>query len=175
VQRLKAEGCEPIFTDQVTGTKSSRPGWDKCLATLKRGDTLMVTKLDRIGRSLINVVDVVTALHERGVQIRCLDQGEIDTTSPTGDLVFKIMAALAEWEAAMARERTREGLEAAKVRHGGTLPVRGPSIKRSQIESAEHLARTTDWSSARIAESIGVSRATLYRHVDIARLRAATH
>ena len=86
---------------------ASRPGWDDCLAALKPGDTLYVTKLDRIGRSLVNLVDVVTTLAARGVGIRSLDQGDIDTTTPHGKLLFQIMAALAEWEAAITRERTR--------------------------------------------------------------------
>jgi DNA invertase Pin-like site-specific DNA recombinase len=104
------------------------------------------------------------------VQLRCLDQ-PIDTTTPNGKLLFHIMAAMAEWEATMARERTLEGLAAAKERHGGMLPVRGPSISPDKIETARELATVTDMSAARIAEVIGVSRATLYRHVDLAQLR----
>ncbi len=165
--RLVAAGCERIYRDEVTGTKASRPGWDACLASLQPGDTLIVTKLDRIGRSLINLVDVVTTLAVRGVGIRSLDQGDIDTTTPHGKLLFQIMAALAEWEAAITRERTIEGLEAARERHGGTLPVRGPSVTPDQLNTAKLLARTTDMSAQRIAEVIGVSRATLYRHLDV--------
>ena len=171
--RLAAAGCERIYRDEVTGTKASRPGWDACLASLRPGDTLVVTKLDRIGRSLINLVDVVTTLAARGVGIRSLDQGDIDTTTPHGKLLFSIMAALAEWEAAIARERTIEGLVAARERHGGTLPVRGPSFTEDQKNTARMLARTTDMSAQRIAEVIGVSRATLYRHMDVGAERQA--
>jgi DNA invertase Pin-like site-specific DNA recombinase len=172
VQRLTEHGCKPVFQDEMTGTKASRPGWDECLAHLREGDILAVTKLDRIGRSLLNVVDIVNTLHKRGVGVRCLDQGEIDTTTPNGNLVFQIMAALAEWEAAMTKERTIEGLAAAKVRHGGKLPTRGPSITADQIKTAEMLAADPAMSAARIADVIGVSRATLYRHVDLGKLRA---
>ena len=171
--RLLAAGCERIFRDEITGTKARRPGWDDCLAALQPGDTLYVTKLDRIGRSLINLVDVVTTLAARGVGIRSLDQGDIDTTTPHGKLLFQIMAALAEWEAAITRERTIEGLVAARERHGGTLPVRGPSVTADQLATARTLARTTDMSAQRIADVIGVSRATLYRHLNVGAERLA--
>lgn len=170
--RLKAAGvpADSIYVDDgKSGKLRSRPEWDKCLSYLRDGDTLIITKLDRIGRSLVNLVDVVTLLGQRGVQIKCLDQ-PIDTSSPNGKLLFHIMAAMAEWEAEMARERTLEGLEAARERHGGTLPTRGPAIRPDQIEAAKLLARQ-GMSSKRIAEVIGVSRATLYRHVDVPSLR----
>lgn len=111
-------------------------------------------------------------LKERGVGIRCLDQGDLDTTTPTGDLIGKIMAALAEWEAAITRERTVEGLAAARERRGGKLPVRGSSISSDKIATARHLA-SQGMSAARIAEIVGVSRATLYRHVDLTAAREA--
>jgi DNA invertase Pin-like site-specific DNA recombinase len=165
--RLLAAGAEPIFRDEVTGTKASRPGWDACLASLQPGDTLIVTKLDRIGRSLQNLVDVMTLLGKRGVGVRSLDQGDVDTTTPHGKLLFQIMSALAEWEAAITKERTIEGLAAARERHGGQLPIRGPSVTADQLDTARMLAATTLMSAGRIAEVIGVSRATLYRHVNV--------
>jgi DNA invertase Pin-like site-specific DNA recombinase len=173
VQRLEAHGCERVYVDDgKSGKLRSRPEWDKLLAVLREGDTLVITKLDRIGRSLLNLVDVVKLLGERGVHIKCLDQGEIDTSTPNGKLIFHIMSAMAEWEVSMTRERTLEGLAAAKERHGGTLPVRGPSISREKIDTARMLARThPEMSASRIAEVISVSRATLYRHVDIAAIR----
>ncbi len=173
VTRLKEAGCEQVFTDEITGTRASRPGWDACLAELGAGNTLLVTKLDRIGRSLINLVDVVTLLSKRAVDLRCLDQGQIDTTTPHGKLLFQIMSAMAEWEADIIRERTAEGLVAARERRGGTLPARGPSFTSDQRSNAEMLVRTTDWSGERIAKAVGVSRATLYRHVPVAEIRAA--
>ena len=142
------------------------PAWHSCAT----GDVLVVTKLDRIGRSLINLVDTLNLLHQCDVQLRCLDQA-IDTTSPNGKLVFHILSALAEWEASMAREHTLGGLAAAKERHGGSLPVRGPSVSADKIATARELATVTDMSAGRIAEVIGVSRATLYRHVNIAGIR----
>jgi DNA invertase Pin-like site-specific DNA recombinase len=166
VARLTDYGCERVFTDEITGKRRDRPGWDACLAALQPGDTLVVTKLDRIGRSLINLVDVMQLLGDRGIDLKALDQ-DIDTSTANGKLIFHIMAALAEWEATMTAERTVEGLEAARERHGGKLPSRGPSITADQIETARTLARSSTMSAGRIADVIGVSRATLYRHVDV--------
>ena len=169
-KRLADHECKLIFADKATGKAASRPEWDKCLSQLREGDTLVVTKLDRVGRSLVNLVDVVRLLGERGVELKVLDQ-DIDTSTPNGKLIFHIMAALAEWEAAMIRERTLEGLEAARERHGGKLPARGPKITPDQIAAATLLAQQGGMSAQRIAELIGVSRATLYRHVDVSSLR----
>jgi DNA invertase Pin-like site-specific DNA recombinase len=174
VERLKAADADPVFIDDgKSGKLRSRPEWDKCLAFLRDDDTLVITKLDRIGRSIINLIDVVNLLGQRGIGIQCLDQ-PIDTTSPNGKLIFHIMSAMAEWEASMAAERTLEGLAAARERHGGKLPIRGPSIKQDQIDGAIRLAQNTTMSAGRIAQMIGVSRATLYRHVDIAKIRQET-
>jgi DNA invertase Pin-like site-specific DNA recombinase len=174
VQRLLADGIpeDHIYVDDGrSGKLRSRPEWDRLLAVLRKDDVLVATKLDRIGRSLVNLVDVVNVLGERGVQLRMLDQ-PIDTSTAMGKFFFQIMAALAELEAQLTRERTLEGLAAAKERHGGKLPGRGPSIKPDQIETARMLAKEhPEMSAARIAEVIGVSRATLYRHVDVVALR----
>ena len=142
VQRLLAEGIpeDHIYVDDGrSGKLRSRPEWDRLLTVLRKDDVLVATKLDRIGRSLVNLVDVVNLLGERGVQMRVLDQS-IDTSTAMGKFFFQLMAALAELEASLTRERTVEGLAAAKDRHGGTLPVRGPAIKPDQIETARMLA-----------------------------------
>jgi DNA invertase Pin-like site-specific DNA recombinase len=174
VQRLLADGIpeDHVYADDgSSGKLRSRPEWDRLLAVLRKDDVLVATKLDRIGRSLVNLVDIVNLLAERGVQLRMLDQ-PIDTSTAMGKFFFQVMAALAELEASLTRERTLEGLAAARERHGGRLPVRGPSITADQIETARTLAVThPEMSAARIAEVIGVSRATLYRHVDVAALR----
>ena len=149
----------------VSGRNASRPEWDKCLAQLRKGDTLLITKLDRIGRSVQNVIDVMKLLMDRGVGVRALDQGEIDTTSANGKLLFHILTALAEWEASIISERTVEGMAAARVRHGGTLPVRKPSMSPDKIAMGRELMERREMTSGRIAEMLGVSRATLYRNL----------
>ena len=174
VEVLKGKGIKPehIYTDNgISGTKASRPEWDKLLAVVKPGDTITAVSLTRIGRSMVNVVSIVNELGDRGVGIRFMDQPELDTTSIHGQLILKIMAALAEYEADLTRQRVRDGLEAARERHGGKLPPRGASFTDAQRKRAEELLRTTDWSSAQVAKSIGVSRATLYRHVDVLGIR----
>lgn len=177
VQRLLAAGIpeDHIYVDDGrSGKLRSRPEWDRLLTILRKDDVLVATKLDRIGRSLVNLVDVVNLLGQRGVQLRMLDQN-IDTTTAMGRFFFAVIAALAELEAGLTKERTIEGLAAARERHGGKLPTRGPSIKPDQIETARMLAvQHPEMSAARIAEVIGVSRPTLYRHVDIAALRQGT-
>ena len=168
VERLKEAGIpgDAIFVDDgKSGKLKSRPAWDACISYLREGDVLTVTKLDRIGRSLVNLVDIVNLMHERGVQIRCLDSGEIDTTTPNGEFFFHVMSAMAQWEARMARDRTLEGLAAARVRHGGKLPARGPSISPDKIKIGQELMDRREVSAERIAQMLGVSRATLYRHV----------
>ena len=114
-KRLRDYGCEVVYCDKATGKTASRPAWDECLSHLRKGDTLVVTKLDRVGRSLINLIDVVKLLGDRGVDLKVLDQ-DIDTSTPNGKLIFHIMAALAEWEAQMISERTLEEIGRASCR-----------------------------------------------------------
>lgn len=173
VDRLVAAGIdrEHIYVDNgVSGRKASRPAWDELLGVLGSGDRLTVTSMTRIGRSTQNLLDVMAVLGKKGVDVVFLDQ-DIRTDTANGKLVFTIFAALAEYEADLTRQRVLEGLEAARNRHGGALPVRGPSFTAEQRKNAEELARKTDFSAARIAEMVGVSRATLYRHVDITAIR----
>lgn len=115
----------------------------------------------------------MTEFGRRGVDVVFLDQN-IDTSTPHGKLIFTIFAALAEYEADLTRQRVLEGLEAARNRNGGALPTRGPSFTAEQRRNADELVRKTDFSAARIAEMVGVSGATLYRHVDITKIREET-
>jgi DNA invertase Pin-like site-specific DNA recombinase len=173
VERLVAAGIDKknIYVDDgVSGRKASRPAWDELLGKMREGDKLTVTKMTRIGRSIKNLIDIVAEFDRRGIDVVFLDNA-IDTSTPSGRFMFHIMAALAEYEADLTRENVLEGLEAARARHGGSLPPRGASFTDDQRKRAEELARKTDFSAAEIAKSVGVSRATLYRHVDITAIR----
>jgi DNA invertase Pin-like site-specific DNA recombinase len=164
--RLRAEGCERVYVDHgASGKLASRPEWDKCYEHLRAGDVLVCTKLDRLGRSLLNLVTIADQLRERGVGLKVLDTPELDTTTRNGRLVFSILSALAEWEREIISERTTEGLGEARERHGGKLPGRKPSLSVEKIALAKVLKAEGKYSANQIAELIGCSRATLYRHL----------
>jgi DNA invertase Pin-like site-specific DNA recombinase len=167
-ERLEAAGCTRIFTDTgASGARASRPEWDKCLDRLETGDTLVCTKLDRIGRSVRNLMDVSSLLQERRVDLVCLDQ-PIDTSSPQGKLFFTILAAFAEFERDLIRERTRDGLAAttARGRNGG----RKQRLTEDQKATARKL-RADGHSIREIGQLLGngkpVSRQTIYRALEM--------
>ncbi|EEB1956756.1 helix-turn-helix domain-containing protein [Salmonella enterica] len=126
---LNCAGCELIFEDKISGTKSERPGLKKLLRTLSEGDTLVVWKLDRLGRSMRHLVVLVEELRERGINFRSLTDS-IDTSTPMGRFFFHIMGALAEMERELIVERTRAGLEAARAQAGRLI---GAGIPRQKV------------------------------------------
>jgi DNA invertase Pin-like site-specific DNA recombinase len=156
---LKAVGCKRIFFDQgVSGSVTQRRGLDRALASLKSGDTLIVWKLDRLGRSLAHLVQTIAELGARGVSFRSLSD-PIDTESAGGRLVLHIMAALAEFERSLNSERTKAGLAAAKRR--GRKLGRRPSLTPQQISRARKLIAKGE-SPQKIADDFSVARSTLY-------------
>ena len=174
VERLVAHGIEPenVFADDgVSGRKASRPEWDKLWERLRPGDKIVATRMTRIGRSLENLLAIVSECDRRGIDVEFLDES-IDTSTSTGRLLFRIMASISEYQAELIAENVQEGLERARERHGGKLPVRGPSFTSDQRKRAEELLRVTEFSSTTIAEMVRVSRATLYRHVDVEKIRS---
>jgi DNA invertase Pin-like site-specific DNA recombinase len=161
--RLKADGCERVFTDKgVSGRKASRPQWDKCLDHLREGDTLVVVRLDRMGRSVLNLIDVVNDLKAKGVDMRVIDQG-IDTGTPAGKFFFHVMAALAEMEADMIRERTNDGLAAARAR--GRKGGRRAKLNDAQAAEVRRLYAAREKTVAEIGELYGITRESVYRYV----------
>ncbi len=159
---LKTAGCERTYTDHASGALAERPELAQALDHLRRGDTLVVWRLDRLGRSLRHLVDTVGVLEERGVGFRSLTES-IDTTTPGGRLVFHVFAALSEFERDLVRERTHAGLAAARARgrRGGRRSV----MSAEKLEVARAMYDSREHTTAKIAEVLGVSRATLYRHL----------
>jgi DNA invertase Pin-like site-specific DNA recombinase len=159
---LTAAGCERIFLDTASGKLARRPKLDAALDFLRPGDTLVITKLDRLGRSVRNLVDLSATLAERGVDLRVLHQG-IDTTTPGGKLTFHILGAIAEFERDLISERTRDGLDAARGR--GRKGGRRPKMTPAKLETARKLYDGREHTVAQIAGIIGVSRSTVHRHL----------
>ena len=160
---LQKPGCEQIFTDQVSGTKAKRPGLEQTLSHLRDGDTLVVWRLDRLGRSLRHLIDTVTELQERGIGFKSLTES-IDTTTSGGKLVFHIFGALAEFEREIIRERTKAGLTAARAR--GKSGGRPKALTEKQVQILRQLAADKNRSVADICDTLRISRTTFYRYVD---------
>jgi len=160
-EALTKAGCEKIFNDKISGSRAERPGLTKALEMLREGDTLVVWKLDRLGRSVKNLVDLVGELHQQGIQFKSLTDA-IDTGTPSGRFFFHVMASLAEMERDLAVERTRAGLEVARQlgRKGG----RRRQMTESKIESAKKLL-ANGVPPRDVATNLGVSVPTLYRWI----------
>ena len=160
-QALAAAGCEKIFDDTISGTKVDRPGLAKALEQVRAGDTLVVWKLDRLGRTVKNLIDFTEQLHTDGVGFRSLTD-QIDTTTPAGRFFFNIMASLAQMERELTIERTQAGLAAAREK--GHLPGRKRLMTDSKIASAKKLL-ANGTPPADVAKDLGISIPTLYRWV----------
>ena len=162
---LTAGGCE-----KLSGTSTTLPAREKLLAFARKGDVAVVWKLDRLGRSLRDLIDVVNSLQDRGVGLRSLQEA-IDTTTPAGKLTFHIFAALAEFERDMIRERTRAGLVAAHKR--GVAIGRPRALTPEQILMAKAMTADPAISTRQVAEQFGIHRSTLYRHLNARQKRSA--
>ncbi|MCY1284041.1 DNA-invertase hin [compost metagenome] len=158
---LGAAGCEKIFTEQASGKKVERAGLTDALAFARKGDTLIVWKLDRLGRSMKGLVDLAAELDTRGIDLRSLTDG-IDTKATAGRFFFHILAAMAEMERELILERTRAGLEAAK--RNGKVGGRPPSMTSAKIEAAQKLLES-GMDAKGVASSLHISISTLYRHL----------
>jgi len=159
---LEKAGCERVFEDHISGASSERPGWAKATTALREGDTLVVWRLDRLGRSLKHLIDIVNELHARGVGFKSLNEN-IDTTNPGGRLVFHIFGALAEFERELIRERTQAGLAAARAR--GRKGGRPRKLSARQVATARMLLGDSNRTVTEVAELLGVSRTTIYRYM----------
>jgi DNA invertase Pin-like site-specific DNA recombinase len=158
IAALEKAGCEHVFTDTTSGSSSKRPELTRCLVSLRAGDVLVVWKLDRLGRSLSHLVEVLSDLQKRGVAFLSLTEA-IDTESAAGRLMGHILGALAEFERSLIVERTQAGLKAAKQR--GQKLGRRPSLSEDQRKHARKLL-DKGHSPAAVAKLLNVCRATLY-------------
>ena len=160
-EALIKAGCQRVFDDKISGSQSERPGLAKMLEMLREGDTLVVWKLDRLGRSVKGLVDLVGALHQQGIHFKSLTDS-IDTSTPSGRFFFHVMASLAEMERELTVERTRAGLEIARQlgRKGGRKRL----MTASKVESAKKLL-ANGVPARDVAKNFGVSIPTLYRWV----------
>jgi len=161
---LKA-GVSPkdIYTDKITGVKADRPGLTLALSHLRPGDTLVVWRLDRLGRSLKHLIETVTTLKEQGISFKSLTEN-IDTSTATGTLVFQIFGALAEFERNLIKERTVAGLQAARTRgRTGGRPKQNPEARK--IALAKKLYHENSLSIPDILRTLNISKSTLYRWV----------
>ncbi len=161
IDALTKAGCHKIFDDKITGTRAERPGLLKAQESLREGDTLVVWKLDRLGRSVKNLVDLVGELHKQGVQFKSLTDS-IDTGTASGRFFFHVMASLAEMERELTLERTRAGLEVA--RQLGRIGGRKRQMTESKIKSAKKLL-ASGVPPRDVASNLGVSVPTLYRWI----------
>lgn len=157
---LTAAGCDRVFTDHTSGKLARRPQLDALLDYVRPGDVVVITKLDRLGRSVGNLVELAAELAGQEVDLRVLDQG-IDTSTPGGKLTFHILAAMAEFERDMISERTRDGLAAARAR--GRTGGRPAKMTPAKLATARQLYDAGQHTVAQIADVIGVSRATVHR------------
>ena len=173
LEALRHAGCHDawIFRDTTSGARTARPGLEACLRALGPGDTLVVWRLDRLGRSMTHLVTVIEELLGRQVGFRALCDGTIDTTTASGELIFHLFSALAQFERRLIQERTRAGLAAARARgrQGGRTPRRAeePRVRMAYTMSVDQHLSVVD-----ICQTLRISPATFYRYVALGR-RAA--
>ena len=164
---LEKIGCSKIFTDTISGATTERKGLEEALAYVRSGDSLVVWKLDRLGRSLKHLIETITALNNRKIGFQSITE-HIDTTTSGGKLIFHIFGALAEFERDIIRERTLAGLQAARARgRRGGRPKAKTLDTPKKVAIAQHLYNDKTNAIADICKTLNISRATLYRYIKV--------
>ena len=161
---LKKAKCRQIYEEHASGKNTARPQLEACLKSLREGDALIVWRLDRLGRSLADLIRLTQNLQARGIAFASLTE-RIDTRSPTGQLVFHMFGALAEFERNLIRERTMAGLKAARAR--GRKGGRPRKLTPKDLKTVRALLRSGEVLVSTIAEQFRVARSTLYRNVTV--------
>ena len=165
IDALEKYGCQKIYSEKAKGAKADRPKWQELLNQIESGDTLVIWKLDRMGRSLHHLIKIVTELIEKNISIVSLND-PIDTTNIQGKLMFNIFASLTEFEKDLIRERTMAGLRSARVR--GRMGGRPKGLSQEAIRkacSAEALYTQKELSINEITEQLSISKTTLYKYL----------
>ena len=162
IDALKKAGCEKMFTDKVSGTVSERPGLTKLKEQLRKGDILVVYRLDRLARSIKDLIDWVTYFEKEGVAFKSVHEN-IDTTTPTGKLTFHIFAAIAEFERSLIIERTQAGLAAARAR--GRKGGRPKALNKDKRDVAVDLYNQKKLTIEKICEMMEITKPTLYKYI----------
>ena len=165
LQRDALEGCYKTFTDIASGKSSDRPQLQACLTQLQPVNTLVVWRLDRLGRSLKDLVTILDELRERGIEVASITEG-FDTNTPTGNLMFQMVGTFAEFERNLIQERTQAGLKAARER--GRTGGRPNALTARQVEKLQEMYDGQDLTAQQIADRLGVSRSTVYRNLALA-------
>lgn len=167
IDALKKAGCRAnkIYTDKISGSKAERPGLDALLKSLRKGDVVVVWRLDRLARSLKDLLAIVEQIKEAGANFVSLTES-FDTSTPSGELIFNIFGSIAQFERQIIIERTKAGLKAARAR--GRKGGRKKALSPQQIKSAKKMLTSNDYTIGEIAEHFGINRSTLYRNIDVA-------
>ena len=168
IDALQKAGCDKnkIFVDKISGSKNDRPGLTACLSELQNGDTLLVWRLDRLGRSIIHLVSLIEELRLKGINFKSICDGTIDTTTASGELIFNVFSSLAQFERRLIQERTRAGLEAARARgkSGGRKKIESTDPK---VLTAKKMHKDQSISIDDICKTLKISRATFYRYLTL--------
>ena len=164
IDALEEAGCERVFQDQVSGIVNTRPNLNQALNFARPGDTLVVWRLDRLSRSLRDLIETVTLLESRGVQLKSLHES-IDTASSSGKLIFHLFGALAEFERNLIKERTLAGLQAARAR--GQKGGRPLALDAEKRKLAVKLYNDKNYSVNQVCQVMGISKPTLYKYVRV--------
>ena len=162
IDQLTDAGCKRIYQEKASGASKERPELDRMIDALREGDVVVVTELSRLGRTVKGLIELVEKLHKLGVDLKSLKEQWLDTTSPMGKMVFTMMAGFAEMERDLIRERTAEGLKAARARgrKGGR-----PAIDQEQLSLALRMYDSKSCTVAEITKATGISKATLYSYL----------
>lgn len=160
LEALTEAGCEEIFQDVASGVKTTRPQLQELLKYVRKGDTIVVWKLDRLGRSLKHLIQTLQLLDDKGVEFKSLTEG-MDTNTPGGRLLFNIFGAIAEFEKGLIKERTEAGLKAARAR--GRKGGRPKKMDPQMVEMARSLHKNANTPVAEICRALKISKSTLYR------------